>query len=87
MGAKTNECGTPSLANKAIFAVCTTVVAVLIIWLCSSAVDSGVRLSIIETSYKHIQGDLGELKQSNVAIKDLLSKIRLTQKAIEAKIP
>ena len=80
MTTKTNECKPNSLISKIITGICTTVVAILIVWLCASIVDSKVRLSVMERSYEYIQEGITELKASDKDIKNLL-------RAIEAKLP
>ncbi len=86
MAPKTNECS-PSYAKRIITGSCATVVAVLIIWLCSSTVAGMVRLSVLEQSTKYTQELLMKLERSDIAIMGLLTQIQLTQKTIEAKLP
>ena len=86
MAPKTNECS-PSYAKRIITGSCATVVAVLIIWLCSSTVTGMVRMSVLEQGIKHTQDLLIKLERSDTAIMELLTKIQITQKAIEGKLP
>ena len=48
--------------ERIVSGVCITVVACLILWLCSTNISQGTRISVLENSFEYIQTSLCDLK-------------------------
>lgn len=80
----TTAIGSP--ARTILIGVAITVLAALIIWVCSATVDGKVRLSVLEQSFQNIETNLQEIKGTNKRIECAIGDIRSAQKVIETKI-
>lgn len=60
-------------SGKIIAGICIAVVTGVIFWLCSSTISYGNRLSVMESSYTHIQQNLCELKDM---VRELIDESR-----------
>ena len=66
----------PITPNKIITGVAITIIAALVLWLCSSTVSHGNRLAVLESQYSTISMSLDELKCDSKKNRDLLYEIK-----------
>lgn len=62
--------------SKVVSGICATVVAAMILWLCSASYSASIRLSVLESQFNSIQIMLNELKSDSKANRAMLFEIR-----------